>query len=260
MRLHPSLLVVALVVSVQALSQAPSAPTFEVASVRPSAQEVGPDYNNQITITPAAFTAHNVTLKRLIADAWHCQLNQVIGAPWIDHNEYDVDARLPEGSKEDQIPLMLRRLLADRFRLRQHNEEHPMRAYELTTAPGGPKIHPIRATTDSPADAAPARPGFHFHGDMHQFADLLAVQFSIPAADNPSVPVRAGGPPIPVLDKTGLKGIYDFTANIRPEPGTDAFTAWKRVLAEQLGLAIDSTKGDVPVIVVDAAAKVPTEN
>ena len=28
--------------------------------------------------------------------------------------------------------------------------------------------------------------GFHFHGDMRQFADLLAVQFSIPAPANPN--------------------------------------------------------------------------
>jgi uncharacterized protein (TIGR03435 family) len=257
MRLRPSLFLLVLFVGVRALSQAPSAPSFEVASVRPSAQEVGPDYNNQVTITPAALTARNVTLKRLIADAWHCQLNQVVGPPWIDRNEYDIEARLPEGSKEDQIPLMLRRLLADRFRLRQHDEAHPLRAYELIIAPGGPKIHALES---KPAQASDARPGFHFHGNMHQFADLLAVQFSIPAVADPTAPVRAGGPPIPVLDKTGLKGTYDFTANIRPEPGTDAFTAWKRVLAEQLGLSIESTKGDVPIIVVDAAAKIPTEN
>jgi uncharacterized protein (TIGR03435 family) len=132
-----------------------------------------------------------------------------------------------------------------------------MRAYVLTTAPGGPKIQPLES---NPARASDTGPGFHFHGDMRQFADLLAVQFSIPAVADPNVPVRAGGPPIPVLDKTGLKGTYDFTANMRPEPGTDAFTAWKRVLSEQLGLAIDNTKGDVPVIVVDDIDQRPTEN
>jgi len=62
-------------------------PSFEVASVRPSQHEVGPDYNNQITYSGDRFTGKNVTLKRLIAEAWHCQMNQVTGPAWIDHNE-----------------------------------------------------------------------------------------------------------------------------------------------------------------------------
>jgi uncharacterized protein (TIGR03435 family) len=95
---------------------------------------------------------------------------------------------------------------------------------------------------------------------MRQFADLLAIQFSIPAAQNPSEPVRAGGSLIPVLDKTGLQGTYDFNVEMRPELGTDAFTGWKRALEEQLGLRIESRKGQVPVVVVDDAAKVPTAN
>jgi uncharacterized protein (TIGR03435 family) len=59
---------------------------------------------------------------------------------------------------------------------------------------------------------------------------------------------------IPVLDKTGLQGIYEFSVNAGPpELGTDAFTGWKRILEEQLGLRIESGKGDVPVVVVDDA-------
>ncbi len=190
-----------------------------------------------------------------MADAWHCQLNQVAGPSWLEHNEYDIEARLPDGATTQQIPLMLRSLLTDRFGLKQHSETRAMRVYELTAGPGGPKIHPAQ-----PGDALAPGSGFHFHGDMRQFADLLAIQFSIPAADNPNEPVRAGGSPIPVLDKTGLEGTYDFSVDVRPELGTDAFTAWKRTLEEQLGLKIESRQGQVAVVVVDDAAKIPTEN
>jgi uncharacterized protein (TIGR03435 family) len=75
---------------------------------------------------------------------------------------------------------------------------------------------------------------------------------------SPKVPARAGGSPIPVLDKTGLQGIYEFSVDLRPELGTDAFTAWKRALEDQLGLKIESRKADVAVVVVDDAAKIPT--
>ena len=233
----------------------PPQPSFEVASVRPSQHEVGPDYNNQITYTPDAFTGRNVTLKRLIAEAWHCQLDQVQGPAWIDHNEYDITARAPEGTSDEQIHLMLRSLLADRFHLKEHSKTRQMRVYELATGKDGPKIHPIQQGTTAPAGA-----GFHFRGDMRELADLLAIQFTMPAPGRPDAPVRAGGPPIPVLDKTGLKGTYEFNVDARPELGTDIFTAWKRTLEDQLGLKIESRKGDVPVVVVDDATRIPTGN
>jgi len=226
--------------------------SFEVASVRPSQQEVGPDYNNQITYSPDRFTGRNVTLRRLVAEAWQCQLDQVFGPPWFDHNEYDIAARVPEGASKEQIFLMLRSLLSERFHLKEHSDTRQMRVYELMIGQGGPRIHPIAS-----ANAVPGGSGVHFRGDMRQFANLLAVQFSIPAADSPNVPARAGGSPIPVLDKTGLQGIYEFSVDLRPELGTDAFTAWNRALEDQLGLRIESRKANVAVVVVDDVAKLP---
>jgi uncharacterized protein (TIGR03435 family) len=195
-----------------------------------------------------------VTLRRLIADAWNLQLDQIAGPAWLGRNEYDIEARLDEGATREQKALMLQSLLAERFSLRQHSETRAMRVYELTIGKDGPKIKPA-ADGESHAGA-----GFHFHGDMRQFADLLALQFSIPAAETPNEPVKAGGPATPVLDKTGLDGIYDFSADIHPELGTDAFTAWQRVLDEQLGLKIESRKADVEVHVIDDAAKIPSAN
>jgi uncharacterized protein (TIGR03435 family) len=239
-----------------ALGQSSSeAPAFDVASVKPNQHQVGPDYNNQIAYTTAGFAARNATLKRLIAEAYRLQINQVSGPGWLDQNEYDIDARTAGNTTRDQVGLMLQTLLAERFNLKQHSETREMRVYDLTVANSGPKIHPV-----SDGEAATPQSGFHFHGDLRRFADLLAVQFSIPAPGNPNEPVRAGGTPIPVLDKTGLPGIYDFSVDIHPELGTDMFTAWQRVLRDQLGLRIESRKENVPVVVVDEAAKVPSEN
>jgi uncharacterized protein (TIGR03435 family) len=232
----------------------PARPAFDVASVRPSAQTVGPDYNNQIHWTGGGFSGRNVTLRRLAADAWNLQLNQIIGPSWLDRNEFDIEARSAEGVTAEQKMLMLQSLLADRFNLKQHSETRAMRVYELTVGQNGPKIKPVAGGESHPGA------GFRFHGEMRQFADLLAVQFSIPATENPNVPVRSGGPAIPVLDRTGLAGTYDFSVDIHPELGTDAFTAWQRVLDEQLGLKIESRKADVEVRVIDDAAKIPSAN
>jgi uncharacterized protein (TIGR03435 family) len=236
-----------------ASSAAQQASTFEVASVRPSKNTVGPDYNNQLAWSAAAFTARNATFRRLIAVAWGIQLKQVVGPSWLDSNEYDIQARLTGVATKAQQAAMLKNLLNERFNLKQHSETRNMRVYELTVSANGPKIKPGAVNPQ-------AGPGFQFHGDMRQFADLLALQFSIPAAQSPDQPVRAGGPATPVVDKTGLDGIYDFNVDVRPELGTDAFTGWQRVLKEQLGLEIESRKEDVQVLVVDDAEKTPTEN
>ncbi len=251
----PSMIAVSALLAAAAIGWCQTArPAFDVASVRPSAHTVGPDYNNQISWTAEGLTARNATLRRLIADAWKLQLDQVIGPPWLDRNEYDIETRYAAGATREQGDLMLQSLLADRFGLKQHAETRAMRVYELTVGRNGPKIKPV-----AEGEAHPGA-GFHFHGDMRQFADLLAVQFSIPAAASPSEPVRAGGPANPVLDRTGLHGVYDFSVDIHPELGTDALTAWQRVLDEQLGLKIESRKEDVEVRVIDSATEVPSAN
>jgi uncharacterized protein (TIGR03435 family) len=234
---------------------AAKSPEFDVVSVRPSRVTVGPDYNNQITFARDGFSARNVTLRRLIAEARNVQLNQVLGPGWIEHSEYDITARAAEGTTKAQMAPMIQRLLGERFQLRAHTETRNMRVYALAIGKTGLKIRPT--TDDEPVKPAP---GFHFHGDMRQFADLLGVQFSIPAPVDPSVPARAGGPPILVVDKTGLDGIFDFSLEMQPELNTDRFTAWQRVLEGQLGLSIDSQKEEVTVVVVDDALKIPTEN
>ena len=63
-----------------------------------------------------------------------------------------------------------------------------------------------------------------------------------------------------MLNETGLEGIYDFNVDMRPELGTDVFTLWQRALNDQLCLRIESRKGNVPVLVVDDASRMPTEN
>ncbi len=230
-------------------------PAFDVASVRPSQHVVGPDYNNQLTYSPTGIRGRNVTLQRLIAEAYQLQLNQVLGPSWLDKNEYDVDARSAGVGTREEHALMLRSLVAERFKLKEHSEMREMRVYELVTGKSGSKIRPI-----SDGETSTAGAGFHFHGDLRQFADLLAVQLSIPASDNPAEPARASTSPISVLDKTGLPGIFDFSVDIHPELGTDMFTSWQRALEDQLGLRIESRKGNVAVFVVDEAARTPTEN
>ena len=254
---HTTHLLIALAVSTSVAIGQPSttAPAFDVASVRPSLHTVGPDYNNQLTYSPAGITGKNVTIKRLVAEAYQLQMDQVLGPNWLDQNEYDIDAKTTGTATKEQLARMLRSLLAERFHLTQHSEMREMRVYELVQDKAGSKIHPVDGGEPSAAAG-----GFHFHGDLRQFADLLAVQLSIPAPESPGTPVRASTSRIPVVDKTGMPGIFDFSVDIHLELGTDLFASWQRALHDQLGLKIESRKGNVAVLVVDQVSKIPTEN
>jgi uncharacterized protein (TIGR03435 family) len=223
-------------------------PAFEVASVRASPGIVGPDYNNRLTVSPNGITARNVTLERLIAEAYGVQLSQVSGSHSLKQNEYEVAARAGTQVPREQLRMMLRALLVERFHLKIHNEAREARVYELTIENGGPKLDPAGSG------------GFHFRGEMREFADILAVQLTIPAATDPNQPVRASASPVPVLDRTGLAGVVEFRVDIRPEIGTDLFTEWRRALHEQLGLRLLSRREKVEVVVVDSADRIPTTN
>ena len=120
-----------------------AAPAFDVASVKPSQHLVGPDFNNQLSYSPTGIIARNVTLQRLIAEAYQLQLNQVLGPSWLDKNEYDISARSAGSGTREQHALMLRSLVAERFKLTEHSEMREMRVYELVIGKTGPKIHPI---------------------------------------------------------------------------------------------------------------------
>lgn len=177
------------------------------------------------------------------------------GPGWLDQNEYDIDARAEGPADRERLAVMLRTLLAERFRLTLHSEIRSLRLYELVVDKGGPKIRPI-----GEGSTAAAGHGFVVRGDMQRFADLLAVQLSIAVPDDPARPGRASGPPPPVLDRTALPGIYEIAVDIRPEAGTDMFTLWRRVLQEKLGLRLESRRGEVSVVVVDSAERVPAAN
>jgi uncharacterized protein (TIGR03435 family) len=237
-------------------AQPVGAPSFDVISVKPSQRTLGKDANSRISFSAAGLSGRNVTLKHLITQAYHLQPHQVLGGPaWLDSNEYDLDAKAAGPSSREQLQLMLRTLLGSRFGLSVHKDTKELRVYELVVDKTGPKIHAVK---DGEVPATPA--GRRFHGDLEQFANLLSIQLTIPAMDDPSKPGIASAAPVPVLDKTALPGIFDFSVDMKPELGVDMFTLWQRVLQEQLGLKLENRKANVDVLVVDHAEKVPPAN
>jgi uncharacterized protein (TIGR03435 family) len=148
------------------LAQREEATAFDIASAKLSEHQVGPDYNNQLVFSPAGLSARNVTLMRLVSEAYRLQLRQVIGPNWLDQNEYDIEARAGHSVGREELDPMLRALLAQRFDLKQHGETREMRVYELVVDRAGPKIHSMKD-----GETVKNGAGFRFHGEIprHEF-------------------------------------------------------------------------------------------
>ena len=260
---HTALLLLA-ICAAPALAQsqpaAPASPAFEVATVEPSNPLAARSGKRGITADPGRLSARRVSLKELILEAYAVYYYRISGGPsWLDSEEYDIDAKTETPADRDQMRLMLRTLLADRFKLTIHRESKEMRVYALTLAKNGPLIHAIKDGETAPASQPPLGVQ-HYHGDMPQFAGLLSMRLSIPLLEDPSTPSRSNGPLIPVLDQTGLKGIYDIDIEVKPEPDGDSITAWQRALQQQLGLKLEAQRASIEIVVIDHAEKIPARN
>ena len=110
---------------------------------------------------------------------------------------------------------MLQSLLADRFQLKLTRGTKDMPAYALVVAKSGPKLQEAKPV-DTQADA-PSGPGGHPHGPMMRMGRGEVSGQGVAAAFLASVLSQQLGRT--VLDKTGLKGNYDFTLKWTPEQG-----------------------------------------
>ena len=131
---------------------------------------------------------------------------------------------------------MLQTLLSERFRLVAHRENKDMPVYAMTVGKNGTKLHEWKDGDRMP-DFGGAN-NFRDRGTMQHFVDFLS--------NNPSVGR-------PVLDRTGLKGVYVFYV----EWGADE--DFLPAMQEQLGLKLESQKGPVDALTIDSIEK-PTLN
>ncbi|HEV1284485.1 MAG TPA: TIGR03435 family protein [Bryobacteraceae bacterium] len=216
--------------------------TFEVASLKPN--DSGPGHSD-VDVDGNLLRMKNVTLKACIVWAFRTTDAQVSGPSWLESERFDIVAKAESGSPQ---PAMLQAVLADRFKLAVHRETREQTLCELVVAKNGPKLKKV----DPGEDDTTSRRGH-----------LTATRVSMPALAR-----FLAGPNIrlgrPVVDKTGLDGVFDFTldwtldsdAEKSPDHPPSIFVA----LQEQLGLKLEARKGPVEVLIVDHVEKVPTEN
>ena len=242
----------------------PSAkPEFTVATIKPSRPDAprgGYGFRGQDVTTT------NVTVNWMIKLAYNIHARQITGGPaWLDSAKYDTVGRpdTPGQPSRDQMKLMIRGLLADRFQLKFHFEKRELPVYAMVVLKTGAKI------TESAGDPN-AFPGIGFG----QGPGVLSLVGRNTTLDGVANALQSNVVDKPVVNQTGLTGRYDFLLRFTPDasqvanfgglpPGKsgdpdappDIFSAFQ----QQLGLKLESTKAFVDVMVIEKIER-PSEN
>jgi uncharacterized protein (TIGR03435 family) len=204
--------------------------SFQAASIKTG--ERGWGIRRSLGIAPdGRLSVTNTTLKRLVIFAFDLQDYQVFGGPgWMDSDTFDIDAMTESAAGPEQARLMLRTLLAERFKLTFHRETREMPVFALTIVKEGEQT--VGGGGVWLGRAIPTDQG----RTLAQFAQDLSKSLD-----------RS------VLDKTDLSGKYELMSD------SSESSIYSTPLPEQVGLKLDPQKAPVDVIVIDSAGK-PSEN
>jgi uncharacterized protein (TIGR03435 family) len=255
-------------------------PAFEVATVR---ENTSSEARKRIEVLPGGqFNAINMTLREIVSIVYPTDggrfrhADQLVGGPgWFDSARFDIvaktDARGGDSNKPgftataadreavERVRLMMRQLLAERFKLRVHNETRQLSIYELVMLKPGGALGPDikRAAVDCIEEwKKQGKP------DARNLACGSIQGARVGKMTGHAVEI---GPLVrdlydwtgrPVVDRTGLTGRFDFTLTWAPAGSNDTeapsiFTA----VQEQLGLKLEPARGPVDVLVIDSAER-----
>ena len=240
---------------------------FEVASVKPADPDA---QGTRIQLAPGGgMNMVNASVKQLITFAYDVRESQLVSGPnWLESQRYDIIAKPPpaEGPTDPrqmtndqretlqrQMRERVRNLLADRFQLTIHKETKDIPIYALVLGKNGSKIQPSKEQ-QGPRHGMQVR-----RGQMN--AEGATLQMLANALSN--ITGR------PVIDRTGLKGNFDFKFEWTPEngaltpgapgePGSQVDLSGPTIFTavqDQLGLKLESEKGPVEMIVIDRLEK-----
>ena len=187
-------------------------------------------------------------------------LNDTFNAP---ADRFDIAAKVPAGATPEQVPLMLRALLVERFHLSLHQETRTMQIYALEVAKNGLKM---KESPQEVAEGAQGEARCTRSFAEHEGATLAAACTHLTSADI-AQQVQALAPGYfrdgPVVDMSGLNGVYDlkleWTTAIEVNNGSAGLTMLDAV-QDQLGLKPERRRQPMEVLVVDKLDQMPTEN
>jgi len=233
---------------------------FEVAVIKPTADRSAPGL---IVHLPGerGYRGTNMLLLDYLRVAFQVRPDQISGPDWISTEYFDLQGKADRTCTADELHTMLQQLLIERFHIRMHRESKEAAGYRLLVEPGGHKMrdHDPEDRAMFPIQHGPTGAYEGKNVSMQYLAFFLSTDLQQT-----------------VVDGTGLKGHYDFTANwdtgamlaapppppppgapgpqemmVARSPGATVFEALKK----QLGLRLEKAKVPAQHIVIDHIEK-----
>ena len=272
-------LVLILVISAMCAGQEAKGPEFEVVSIRldrAGTGGAGDDY-------PQHGTWHwtRIPLGFLIMYAYDIPLTQIDGVPssfQSPDTAFDITAKVPPDVTHEQFRLMLQAMLTDRFHFTMHRQTRESTVNAIEIAKGGAKLKPAAGECFRGQRAAVQGADQHECGKVTQIPIVTPekvsweyIGWSVTVGDL----ARALSTGTPVIDDTGIQGLYDIDVKVQYVPMPAAADPGERLALQaennsrvkaafekELGLTIDlgkTVKRPLPVILVDHV-ELPTPN
>jgi uncharacterized protein (TIGR03435 family) len=261
-------------------AQTKTTPAFAAASIRKN-PATGPGFLGMEFLPGGRLRIQNMPLQMIVAQAYNVpfQSSRLTGGPdWIRGERFDIEATaepgaIPTGASPDErdkaMHTMLRALLAERFQLKIRREIKDQAVYAVVVGKGGPKLKPAAIEEkDCETDAAKDTDCHNFHGGRGRGLHAKAANVADLALFVSNWTDR------PVIDRTGLAGIYQFEtrgwADIAPGPAPAAGTVAEDgqdaaslptifTIFTGLGLKLDAQHAPVEMLVIERVER-PTEN
>ena len=275
---------------------------FDVASVKPNKSGNSPTSNFPLgpgdiyAPNGGFFSATNQPLITYLYFAYRIMSNQgrylFPQLPeWVTTEKFDIQARAEGNPGKAEMRLMMRSLLADRFKLAVHYETRQVPLFAIVLVkPGktGPQLqlHPHDTSCPTTPSPQPIKAPQQLQTVAGGFPVLCNGLFPLPASERGRM--RVGGRNVTIgfiadtmsgmadlgramFDKTGINDTVDFVLEWAPErrnspqpgaaspPDAPSGPTFQQALREQLGLKLESEKGPLEIIVVDHVEH-PAEN
>jgi bla regulator protein blaR1 len=199
---------------------------------------------------------------------------------WANEQTYEIRARVPGTPSKDQVRLMMRALLVERFQLAMHFEKQEKPALALTLIkPGmlGPGLHRHDEVAGCKVSGNPPKPEGRISGldwlPCNQYLALDRPDGAIFAAARNTTMRQlcaflsnVGGYGRTVVDQSGITGPIDFGIEFtKPKQDADVQRAASPVgtldeaLKDQLGVKLTRVKASLDIPIVDQVSA-PKEN
>jgi uncharacterized protein (TIGR03435 family) len=184
--------------------------TFELADVHMSPpSSIASTFGSMSSGVPRAgrYELRNASMLDLVRTAYGVEPEKVVGGPnWLAADRFDVIAKVPAGTTQENARLMLRTLLAERFALTVHNDSRPVSVFALSAGAGRPKMKPASggAPNCQPQQQGPPQPG------VIQYAQITCRNLTTEQIAQNLRQMAGGYLDKPVVDEAKLDGAWDF--------------------------------------------------